>query len=237
MNRIVNNGKPQVGFDEHMLAVSNVNQTIFPEYKDHIDETIITTYLNLSENIIRLSGNKHLTKETINQIKENWRPFFNGTLYPGGQDVFFAWSFKTGMNQIILKPYYKKELMALILHYLTTEDLGNILTCTINQKLITVKIPPVIGLATITTEANLVPVLITLESVGEPIMKYPQIIRLLGEVTKKIAPKGIILDLYPSNWRFHPSKSGVVVEYIDIINSNKLSNIKERIEALLFNLT
>ncbi len=60
---IIDNRKTQVGSDEHMLAVSNVNLNIFPEYKDHIDKNIITTYLNLTENIIKLSGNKRLTKK------------------------------------------------------------------------------------------------------------------------------------------------------------------------------
>ena len=211
---------------------------ISPNYQDKVDETILETYLSFSESIVRFTEGNRLTKEGIHRIKELFGGKLVGTLYPGGQDAMFAWSVPIGKSKILLKPYYKKELITLLIHYLAVEEFGNSRTYTFEQDFVTtVVIPPVIAVAKIATDSYSIPVLITTESQGEPVWNHPQIVTMLCEITKSLAQDGYIVDLYPSNWRLYPTGFGITLEYIDLFISNKLSNVKERIVTLINDLT
>jgi hypothetical protein len=157
---------------------------------------------------------------------------FEGTLFPGGKDIIFGWSFQCGKKKIIIKPYNNKDLVALMLHFITIAEYGRNLNFIIDQEDTIIKIPPVIGLAKIATNSYSIPVLITTESEGEMLIQHPRIIGKVGKIAKSMALEGFIVDLFPSNWRYIPSETGLIIEYIDLINSNNLSSVKERVSEL-----
>jgi hypothetical protein len=211
---------------------------IFTDFKGQIDESILGNYLNISESFIRFSNGDRLTREGIKEIQKKFGGALNGTLFPGGQDAIFAWSIPIGNFDVLLKPYYKKELFVLLIHYLSVEEYGDTRTYKMDHDLVTnIIIPPVIGVANITLDTRSIPVLITTESKGEPVLNHPSIVAKLGEVAKSLAYEGFIVDLYPSNWRFHPSSSELTLEYIDLITSKNLVNVKERVFNLIKDLT
>ena len=216
-------------------TTSNISFGIFPEYRNDVDETVIQTFLGLSESMVRFTKGKPFTKETIQLLQEKLGSRLGGKLYPGGKDILFAWSFQCGKKKIVIKPYFNKDLASLILHHLTIDEFGSILTVTINQTLqdhIIIEIPPVIGFAKIATSSYSIPVLITTESAGEPLMSFPNVMSMIGDVCRSLALRGFIVDLYPANWRVNPSEPVLILEYIDLINSKKINNVKERIAGL-----
>ncbi|MFX0185019.1 MAG: hypothetical protein ACFE95_18195 [Candidatus Hodarchaeota archaeon] len=212
--------------------IANTVFKIFTDFKSQIDESILSSYFNISESLIRFSNGDRLTREGIKDIQKKFGGVLNGTLYPGGNDTIFAWSIPVGSFDVLLKPYYKKELFALIIHYLSVEEFGNTRTFNIDNFMTNILIPPVIGVANIALDTYSVPLLITTESKGEPVLNHPSIMTTLGKVTKILAYEGFIVDLYPSNWRLHSSDSGITLEYIDLLISKKINNVK----ASVFNL-
>ncbi len=63
-------------------------------------------------------------------------------------------------------------------------------------------------------------------------MSFPNVMSMIGDVCRSLALRGFIVDLYPANWRVNPSEPVLILEYIDLINSNKINNVKERIAGL-----
>lgn len=229
---------PQTILNKH-LETTDFTFGIFPEYRKEVDETVIKMFLSLSESIVRFTKCTPLTQEIVQLLREKLGKKLTGTLYPGGKDTLFAWNFKCGEKKLVIKPYYNKDLASLILHHLTIDEFGNILTTTLNQTpqdYVIVEIPPVIGFAKIETASYSIPVLISRESIGEPITNFSQIVGMLGDVCKSLALRGFIINLYPANWRFDPAESVIVLEYCDLINSNKIKNVEERITALIQSL-
>ncbi len=225
---------PQTILQNESLT-SNISFGIFPEHRNDIDESVIQTFLGLSESMVRFTRGKPFTKETIQLLQEKLGSRLNGKLYPGGKDILFAWSFQCGKKRVVIKPYFNKDLATLVLHHLTIDEYGRVLTVTLNQALqdhIIIELPLVIGFAKIATSSYSIPVLITTESTGEPLMNFPNVVGMLGDVCTSLAKRGFIVDLYPANWRVNPSEPVLVLEYIDLINSNKIKNVKERIASL-----
>ncbi|MFX0183093.1 MAG: hypothetical protein ACFE95_08445 [Candidatus Hodarchaeota archaeon] len=207
---------------------------IFTNYEGQIDEIVLGNYLDLSESFVNFSKGERLTKDKIRDIQKKFGGALVGTLFSGGKDTIFAWSIPIGKMDVLLKPYYKQNLLALIFHYLSVETFGNTRTYEIDQDFVTTIIfPPVIGLANIAFDTHSIPVLITKESKGKPILNNPSIVVKLGEVAKRLAYEGFIVDLYPSNWRLHPSnKDYITLEYIDLVISKTIDNVKVK----LFNI-
>ncbi|MFX0172252.1 MAG: hypothetical protein ACFE9L_10045 [Candidatus Hodarchaeota archaeon] len=226
-----------MAFRRSVFVIPLVNYQIFTDFKGQIDESILGNYLNISESLIRFSNGDRLTREGIKVIQEKFKGSLDGTLFPGGKDTIFAWSIPFGTIDVLLKPYYKKELFALIIHYLSVEEFGNTRTYNIKPDLVTnIVIPTVIGVANIAFNTHPVPLLITTESKGDPILNNTSIVTRLGEIAKKMAYDGFIVDLYPSNWRLHPSTSAINLEYIDLIISKKIDNVKSRVYDLIKDL-
>ncbi|MFX0050394.1 MAG: hypothetical protein ACFE8U_03785 [Candidatus Hermodarchaeota archaeon] len=214
-----------------------VNYKIFTDFKGQIDESILGNYLNISESLIRFSNGGRLTSEGIKTIRNKFKGALDGTLFPGGKDTIFAWSIPFRNIDVLLKPYCKKELFALIIHYLSVEEFGNTRTYNIKPDLVAnILIPTVIGVANFVIDTHPVPLLITTESKGEPILSNTSIVTRLGEITKNLAYDGFIVDLYPSNWRLHPSNSAINLEYIDLIISKKIDDVKSRVYDLIKDL-
>jgi hypothetical protein len=69
----------------------------------------------------------------------------------------------------------------------------------------------------------------TLEVLGETIHKNPNFIALTSKLARKLGKKGIIMDPYPSNWKFADNSGDIILSYIDLMSSNTLKNLKERI--------
>jgi len=219
-------------------VVPNTVFEIFTNFKGQIDETVLENYLDILESLVRFTKGDRLAKDGIGDIQKKFGGALDGTLFPGGQDAIFAWSIPVGKLNVLLKPYYKKELLALIFHYLSVETFGTTRTYKIDLDFVTnIIIPPVIGLANIVLDTHSVPVLITTESKGEPVLNHPSIVTKLGEVTKSLAYEGFIIDLYPSNWRLHPSDSVITLEYIDLITSKSIDNVKVKIFNLIRDLS
>ena len=63
--------------------------------------------------------------------------------------------------------------------------------------------------------------------------------KIISQVTRILAKKGLIVDFSPSNWRIIPTTTAdyYQLEYIDLILSNMLTNTKEKIAALIDDIT
>jgi hypothetical protein len=96
-----------------------------------------------------------------------------------------------------------------------------------------VTLPEVVGLAKIETFSRFYPVLLTTEAAGEDINAHPSLIRQVGTFTRDLAKKGIISDPYPSNWKINFSESQGIIQYIDLLSSNRLTNVQMRISELI----
>lgn len=218
--------------------IPNTTFKIFTDFKDQIDENVLENYLNISESFIRFSDGNRLSEKGIQEIQKKFGGSLNGTLFPGGQDAVFAWSIPIGNIDALLKPYYKKELFVLLIHYLSVEEYGNTRTYKMdNGSVINIIIPPVIGVANVVLDTRSIPVLITTKSKGEPVLTQPTVMTKLGEAAKSLAYEGFIVDLYPANWRFHLSAPEITLEYIDLITSKNIENVKERVFTLIKDLT
>jgi hypothetical protein len=218
--------------------MSRIPFFLFPEYQNQISSEALQRNLNLVESIVGFSKGKNLTQEAISQISQKLGVRMKGTtLYPGGSSCIFGWSFPFDkIGSVIIKPYYSRELAALIIHYLTWQDYVNDfqnMQFRLNDKKIKVALPEVVGVAKIETLSRLYPVLMTTEAAGETIQAYPSLIRQVGTFTRDLAKKGIISDPYPSNWKIAFIKRQGIIQYIDLLSSNRLKNVQMRILALL----
>ena len=68
---------------------------------------------------------------------------------------------------------------------------------------------------------------------GESIQKDPPMIRTVSQVSRDLAKDGIISDPYPANWKYFDSKTKDKIAYIDLLSSNQLRNVNERIRDLI----
>jgi len=98
--------------------MSQISVFIFPEYKNQISSRALQKRLELVESIIAFSKDKNLSSKDIERINKKLGSRMRGTkLYPGGSSVLFGWSFSFDkIGPIILKPYYNREISALIIH-------------------------------------------------------------------------------------------------------------------------
>ncbi|MFW9903766.1 MAG: hypothetical protein ACFFFH_05495 [Candidatus Thorarchaeota archaeon] len=218
--------------------MSSIPFFLFPEYKNKLSSSALQKSLGLVESIVGFSKGNNLTPESIDRISQKLGVRMKGTtLYPGGSSCLFGWSFPFDkIGSIIIKPYYSRELSALMIHYLTWQDFifeFQNMQFQLNNKEIQVKLPNVIGVAKIETFSRFFPVLITTEAAGEAIQAYPSLIREVGTFTRNLAKKGIISDPYPSNWKISFSNNHGVIQYIDLLSSNRLRNVQKRISKLL----
>lgn len=211
---------------------------VFPEYKNQIPIRALQKSLDLVESIVDFSNGNSLDYEAINRINEKLGPRMKGTkLYPGGSSVLFGWSFSYDkIGSIIIKPYYSRELAALIIHYFTWQDFIHEfqkIQFEINDKKYRVNVPDTIGLAKIEALSRFYPVLITMEAPGETIQAYTPLIKNISNIVRDLAQKGIISDPYPSNWKVTFVGGQGVVQYIDLLSSNRLVNVHGRIADLI----
>lgn len=211
---------------------------LFPEYQNQISSKILQKNLDLVESIVGFSKGKSLSRDAIDRIAQKLGTRMKGTtLYPGGSSCLFGWSFlfhKVG--SLIIKPYYSREISALIIHYLTVQDFHDDfqnMRFQLNNKDIQVTLPKVVGVAKIETFSRFYPVLMTTEATGEAIQAYPSLIRQVGTFTRDLAKKGIISDPYPSNWKLSLTGSHGTIQYIDLLSSNRLKDVQLRISELI----
>ncbi|UCE13927.1 MAG: hypothetical protein JSV04_01820 [Candidatus Heimdallarchaeota archaeon] len=217
--------------------MSNIPFFLFPEFKNQIEKESVRKSLDLVESVIGFSKGKCLGQKDILRITEKLGPRMKGTrMYAGGSSVLFGWSFnfeKIGFT--IIKPYYSRELAALIIHYFTSIDFKKEfqeIDFKFENKEIKVTVPKVVGLAKIGTLSRFFPVLIMMEATGETI-KTPSLIKNITQIVRDLAQKGIICDPYPSNWKISFDDNQGNVQYIDLLSSNKLTNIHSRIAELV----
>ena len=71
---------------------------------------------------------------------------------------------------------------------------------------------------------------------GESIKNDPPLIKCISRVALKLAQKGIICDPYPANWLSYKDQGEKFISYIDLLSSNTLTNVNERISALIKSL-
>ena len=221
--------------------MSHISFFLFPELKNQISTGALKKSLDLVESIVGFSKGKRLSRDAINRISERLGPRMKGTnLYPGGSSVLFGWSFLFDkIGSVIIKPYYRRELLALIIHYLTCQDFIHdfqSLQFRIKDKEIRITIPEVVGLAKIETLSRLYPVLITKEAPGESIQSHPLLIKTISNVARGLAQKGVICDPYPSNWLISFVDGRGLIQYIDLLSSNRLENVRGRIAKLIQDL-
>ncbi len=218
--------------------MSRIPFFLFPEYKNQISSGALQKSLDLVESIIGFSKGNSLRREEISRISLKLGVRMRGTtLYPGGSSCLFGWSFPFDkIGSVIIKPYYSRELSALMIHYLTWQDFVSEfqnMRFWLDDKEIQVMLPKVVGVAKIETFSRFYPVLMTTEASGEGIQAYPSLIRKVGTFTSDLAKKGIISDPYPSNWKISFTESYGIVQYIDLLSSNRLKNVQNRISELL----
>ena len=218
--------------------MSSIPFFLFPEYKNQISAGELQKTLGLVQSIVGFSKGRSLSQEAINRISQKIGVRMRGTtLYPGGSSCLFGWSFPFDkIGSIIIKPYYNRELSALIIHYLTWQDFIHDfqdMQFRLDDKEIQVMLPKVVGVAKIETFSRFYPVLMTTEAAGEAIQPYPSLIRDVGAFTRELAKKGIISDPYPSNWKISFSGNNATIQYIDLLSSNRLENVQKRIAELL----
>lgn len=217
--------------------MSRIPLFLFPEYKNKIPSDALQKSLDLVESIVGFSKGKCLNREAVNRISQKLGARMEGTtLYPGGSSCLFGWSFTFDIGSVVIKPYYSRELTALIIHYLTWQDFTNEFQnkqFELNSKEIRVRLPEVVGVAKIETFSRFYPVLMTMEAAGEAIQPYPSLIRKVGAFTRDLARNGIISDPYPSNWKLSFDASHGIIQYIDLLSSNRLENVQDRISELL----
>ncbi|MFX0085240.1 MAG: hypothetical protein ACFFAU_06170 [Candidatus Hodarchaeota archaeon] len=207
---------------------------------DQIPKEGIQKCLDLVESIVEFSKGKPLTRENTDQITKKLGSLVSGTrLYPGGSSVLFGWSFYfEDIGHIIIKPYYRREITALFIHYFTLQDFTPYLDeiqLKIQSSRIKITIPKVIGFAKIRTLAVEYPVLLTSEVLGDSIHKKSSLIALTSKLAKKVGNKGIIMDPYPSNWKYTVKNGEIIIAYIDLLSSNLIKNLENRISELIKN--
>ncbi len=221
-----------------MLKISSV---VFPAYRDLIDSDLLRTRLNLVQSIIFFSKGRFLTAKDIGSIERKLGSKMGGSkLYKGGSSVLFGWSFDfPNMGRIIIKPYYRRELSQLVIHYLTTldcvRDIRN-LDFSIDNTEYEISVPEVIGIARIENLSYSYPVILAREIEGEAIHARTKLVTKISSLIRDIARTGIICDPYPANWLVRSEGHIQKVYYIDLLSSNVLKNVHTRISELITQL-
>jgi hypothetical protein len=139
----------------------------------------------------------------------------------------------------MFKPYYARELAQLIIHYLSIKDFYSTLKeidlkSDLGEFIITV--PQVIGIATIEALNRKYPLLIVEEIKGESLRNNPSLIKYVSRIAVKLAQEGIICDPYTANWLRYSNEPRTVIAYIDLLSSNILTNVSEKILNLINSL-
>ena len=214
---------------------------IFPAFQSRVSEVLVKKRLELVSKVINFSQGEFLHYNKIDLLKTKLREKLkDSTLYPGGSSVLFGWAFPCKhIGSIMFKPYYARELAHLIIHYLSIEDffsaLKNIdLKSTLGEYIVTV--PQVIGLATIEILDRKFPVLIVEEIKGESLKNNPSLIKCVSRVAVKLAQEGIICDPYTANWLSYTREDKIKIAYIDLLSSNILTDVNEKILELISSL-
>ncbi len=218
--------------------MSHIPYLIFPEFKNQVSISSLKKRLGFIESIVGFSKGNRLSRDEVDRITERLGPRIRGTkLFPGGSSVLFGWSFPFNrIGSIIMKPYYNREISALLIHYFTYQDFIHdfqSLQFQLSGKEIQVTVPEVIGLAKIETLSRFYPVLITKEAPGESIQSHHPLIKTISNVARDLAQKGVICDPYPSNWKISFVGGRGVIQYIDLLSSNRLKNVHGRIAKLI----
>ncbi|MHA2224729.1 MAG: hypothetical protein ACXAC8_05970 [Candidatus Hodarchaeales archaeon] len=221
--------------------MSQISFFLVPEFKNQISHGTMRNSLDLVESIIGFSKGNSLNQDNIDRITIQLGKRMKGTrLYPGGSSVLFGWSFFfKNIGNVIIKPYYKRRMTALLIHYLTVKDSQNKLQnrqLRITSRKFSLKIPDVIGFAKIETFSQSFPALITFEVLGESIHKRPALIKIISRLSRDLAKNGIIVDPYPSNWKYNPANNARSIHYIDLLSSNRLIDARKRIAELIQNI-
>lgn len=195
----------------------------------------IRNKLDLVESIVAFSQGHPLDKAAVGRISEKLGlRMGDSKLFAGGSSVLFAWSFPIDeIGAVVVKPYYSGTLTRLLIHYFTQidylptfRDLNLTLS---NGEVFILSVPQVVAIAKIETLAQEFPTLLVEEALGESIHTHPALIRQMSQVARQLAQKGIIIDVYPSNWKLHGEK----LAYVDLLSSNELKNLRERITWLV----
>lgn len=219
--------------------MTNLSVALFPEYKKVISHDMIKKRLNLVESIVNYSEGRNLDSNTIDKIKNKLKTRLEGTrLYKGGSSVLFGWSFYfKNLGTIIIKPYYSRELIQLIVHYLTSQDFSkNFNNIEINiddNNIYQIAIPETIGIAKIETFSRVYPTLIVREIRGDSIQYHSYLIKHISRIARDLALQGIITDPYPSNWILSKINNSNIIYYIDLLSSNQIQDINRRISELI----
>ncbi len=220
--------------------MNHLSYTLFPEFESLISESLLINNLKLVSSIINFSKGNFLDKNKINLISDKLGQKMKGTrLYPGGTSVLFGWGFTfPEIDGVMIKPYYSREIVQLILHYLSKSDFLNTVKKLEKsaKHLIRIKIPKVIGLAKINALNRNFPVLIMEEVKGKSIQGNFPVIKEISKFVRDLALNGIICDPYPSNWKYLNRKEQRIICYIDLIISNYLTDVNNRIAELLSSL-
>ena len=219
----------------------NPSYILFPEFKEKISQEALNKCLVLVESIINYSKGNHLNQEKIDLIKEKLGDKMKGTfLYPGGASVLFGWNFDIeSFGSIIIKPYYNRDFSQLLIHYLTSLDFQKefrIRNFQEGKEKYHISIPITIGLAKIITYRKIFPTLISSTIKGENLTNHPQLIAKISIVVREFARIGIICDPYPTNWKLVKNKHPHSIYYIDLLSSNKLQHINNRLLEFLNSL-
>lgn len=220
--------------------MNHLSYSIFPEFESLISESLIKNDLKLVSSLINFTKGNFLDQTAIIRISEKLGQKMKGTrLYPGGTSVLFGWGFTfPKIDGVMIKPYYSREIFQLILHYLSISDfLDTVEKLEKSAKqLIRIKVPKVIGVAKIDALNRNFPVLIMEEVKGESIQGNFPVIKEISKYVRNLARNGIICDPYPSNWKYSSKKEQHSISYIDLISSNCLTNVNNKIAELLSSL-
>ena len=220
--------------------MNHLSYTLFPEFKSVISKSLLENNLKLVSSVINFSKGNFLGQNKIDLITNKLGKKMEGTrLYAGGTSVLFGWGFTfQNIDGVMIKPYYSREIFQLMLHYLSISDFLVAVKSIENSKksMIKLKIPKVMGIAKIDTLNRNFPVLIMEEVRGDSIKGDFPAIKEISNAVRGLAREGIICDPYPSNWKYLNNEIRTDISYIDLVSSNKLTDVNRRIAELLSKL-
>jgi hypothetical protein len=202
---------------------------------EKVDHGEIRRILDLVQGIIAFSQGQPLNKAAVGRITNKLGARMGDSkLFSGGSSVLFAWKFPINeIGAVVVKPYYSGTLTRLLIHYFTQIDYldtyGGVRYSDPNGSALFLSIPRVVGFAKIESFSREFPTLLVEEALGESILTKTMLIRKISQIVRQMALEGLIFDFYPSNWRIHGKK----LVYVDLLSSNQLKNLKERITKLL----
>ena len=209
---------------------------LFPKFKEQISKDSIIQALDLIVDIIAYTKGNRISIDEINRFQEKFSSrMVESRLYPGGSNILFGLGVDIESNgPVIFKPYYNRHLAQLIIHYFTVTE------CTLYDKRFShdnsdyvIKVPDVIGLAKIDSSSRSFPILLTREVIGKSLQHQPLLIRKISDLSRHLALQGFICDPYGSNWKIIVTNNPKIIYYLDLLSSNSLKNVKERIAALI----